>query len=326
MRFRQSGAAASTSSPAACDGRTAWREPFSGQHRTRRRGPANQMATARPRWSLAIFFILTYAVTWACWIPVVVTSTPATTRLRGLLWLFGVFGPSLVALALTARSDGRVGVRALLGRILQWRVGVRWYLFAVTYMAATKLAVAFAHRIMVGSWPRFGHEPPIVMLVAILISTPVQASEEIGWRGYALPRLAERIGFAGGSVVLGIIWACWHLPQFFLLGADTYRQSFPIWAIEVTAISVAIAWLYTHTNGSLLLAMLMHAAINNTKDIVPAGSLNPTDAFSLHASTVTYLTAACLWVTAAYFLVRMPVAGKLAWASNSQPDLPALGS
>jgi membrane protease YdiL (CAAX protease family) len=90
------------------------------------------------------------------------------------------------------------------------------------------------------------------------------------------------------------------------LAADTYGQSFPIWAAEVTALSVAIAWLYAHSNGSLLLTMLMHAAINNTKDIVPSGLANAKNAFSFHASPVTYLTAVCLWIAGTYFLVRMP--------------------
>lgn len=260
---------------------------------------------AKPTSSLLRFFILTYALTWVCWIPVVVWPTPAHTSLRQLLWLLGVFSPSLIALALTAQNGGAAAVRALLGRILQWQVSARWYLFAAGYMVVIKLAAALAHRMTAGSWPQFGHERPVVILVAILFSTPVQSGEEIGWRGYALPRLAEGMGLAGASVLLGLIWACWHLPQFFLSGADTYGQSFPLWALEVIALSVALAWLYAHTNGSLLLAMLMHAAINNTKDIVPSGIANAQNAFSLHVSLVMYFTTAFLWLTAAYFLVRM---------------------
>lgn len=256
--------------------------------------------------SVVTFFLLTFAATWACWIPVVAWLRLASTPSRASLWLLGVFAPSFVAVALTGWYEGATGVRALLGRIFQWRVSARWYVFAVSYMAMIKLAVALVHRVAIGSWPHFGHERPGVILIAILISTPVQAGEEIGWRGFALARLAERMGFARASVLLGLVWACWHLPQFFLHGADTYGQSFPIWSLEVVALSVAIAWLYTHTNGSLLLAMFMHAAINNTKDIVPSGTANATNAFSLHASPVLYLTAALLWVTAAYFLVRMP--------------------
>lgn len=252
------------------------------------------------------FFLLTYIVTWVCWIPVVAARTPAGMPLRTALWLLGVFAPSLVALALTARNEGAKGVVALLGRMFQWRVGAQWYLFAVSYMAAIKVGVALLHHMTTGSWPHFGHERPVVILVAILLSTPVQSGEEIGWRGFALPRLAQRIGFARASLLLGLIWACWHLPQFFLREADTYGQSFPIWSLEVTAMSVAIAWLYAHTNGSLLLVMLMHAAINNTKDIVPSGMTNAHSALSLHASLDMYLTAALLWLAAAYFLVRMP--------------------
>ncbi|HEX5424173.1 MAG TPA: CPBP family intramembrane glutamic endopeptidase [Candidatus Acidoferrales bacterium] len=254
---------------------------------------------------VGIFFLLTFLVTWACWIPVVRRLRPGTPA-SSALWLLGVFAPSLVALALTAWYEGTSSAKALLGRIVQWKVGGRWYLFALSYMVVIKLAVAVVHRLALGSWPRFGHEGPAVILIAILVSTPVQAGEEMGWRGYALPRLAKRMGFARASLLIGVVWAGWHLPQFFLRGADTYGQSFPIWSLEVIAMSVAITWLYTHTNGSVLLPMLMHSAINNTKDIVPSGAANATNAFSVHASSVLYLTAGLLWITAAYFLIRMP--------------------
>lgn len=256
--------------------------------------------------SVGKFFLLTFILTWACWIPVVTWPRLAGAPLRNSLWLLGVFAPSLVATGLTAWNEGVPGVKALLGRIFDWRVGARWYLFAVSFMAAIKLAVALLYRASTASWPRFGHEGPAIILIAIVLSTPVQAGEEVGWRGYALPHLAERMGFARASVLLGLVWACWHLPQFFFYAADTYRQSFPIWSLEVIALSIASAWLYTHTRGSLLLVMLMHAAINNTKDIVPSAAAQATTPFSLHASPVLYLTAALLWLAAAYFLLRMP--------------------
>ena len=222
------------------------------------------------------------------------------------LWLLGTFAPSLVALALTARKYGTTGVRTLIGRIFQWRLAVRWYVFAISYVAVIKLIVAVAHRMVIGAWPRFGHDGPVVMLVAILLSTPVQSGEEVGWRGYALPRLAQSMGYARGELLLGVLWACWHLPQFFVAAADTYRQSFPVWSLQVIALSVTMAWLYTKSNGSLLLMMLMHAAVNNTKDIVPSAVSNPAGTFSLHASLVMYLTVAVLWIAAIYFLVRLP--------------------
>jgi membrane protease YdiL (CAAX protease family) len=196
-------------------------------------------------------------------------------------------------------------MRTLLGRVLQWRVPARWYVFAVGYIAAIKLAVAFIHRVATGTWPRFGDLPWYVMAVAIVFSTPVQAGEEIGWRGYALPRLAARMGLASASVVLGVIWACWHLPLFFIPAADTYGQSFIVYLLQVTALSVAFAWLYSRTGASLLLPMLMHAAVNNSKDIVPSAVPGAAKPFALSTSLVAWLTVALLWVCAVYFLVRM---------------------
>ncbi len=262
--------------------------------------------------SLLKFFSLTYAVSWTCFITAVAlsgsfgSSVPALSGFRTPLLLLGTFAPSLVALWLTESTRGRAGTHALLRRIFDWRVGARWYMFAVSYMAAIKLAVALVHRVLTGSWPRFGNEAWYVIVAAIIISTPVQAGEEIGWRGYALPRLAVRLGFARASVLLGLIWAFWHLPLFFLTGIDKYGQSFPVWALSVTAMSVAITWLYAHTNGSLLLTMLMHSAVNQTLGIVPSAAANAANPYALSASLVAWLTAALLWITAVYFLVRMP--------------------
>jgi len=262
--------------------------------------------------SLLRFFLFTYAVTWACFITVVKLShvpaptVPALALIRGFLLLLGTFSPSLIALTMTARDEGRPGVRSLLRRMLQWRVSTRWYLFAIVYLPAIKLSVAVVYRIMTGSWPRFGAEPWYIIVVAIAISTPVQAGEEVGWRGYALPRLAGRFGFARAGLLLGVIWSAWHLPIFFLPGADKYGQSFPVWTLQVVALSVAITWLYAQTRGSLLLTMLMHSAVNQTVGIVPSANPNPGNPFSLGVSLVMWLTAAFLWVTALYFLVRMP--------------------
>jgi uncharacterized protein len=259
------------------------------------------------------FLALTFAVTWACFIPAAVLSgrlsiSDPASGLRALI-LLGTISPSLIALALTGRAEGAAGMRALLRRVLQWQVSARYYVFAVGYMAAVKLTAAAAHRFVTGSWPRFWEEPWYVMAAAITISTWVQAGEEIGWRGYALPRLAARWGLATGSIVLGVIWAVWHLPLFYLHGADTYGQSFAAYLLQVVAISIAMAWLYWRTHGSLLLVMLMHASINNTKGIVPTVPRLPADPLWPGASLTAWLTVAALWAVAAPILIRMQRGG-----------------
>jgi membrane protease YdiL (CAAX protease family) len=243
-------------------------------------------------------------VTWIAWAAAraILPSAPARAE---VLFLIGTFAPGLVAVTLTEWDEGRPGTLALLSRIFKWQVNARWYLFAVTYIAAIKLSVAVVLRVATGAWPRFGDESIFVMAAALLVSTWVQAGEEVGWRGYALPRLTERFGLAPASVILGIIWASWHLPLFFVRAGDQFGQSFPLYLLQVTALSVASAWLYWRTQGSLLLVMLLHAAVNNTKDIVPSAVQGATDAFALSTSRVAWLTVVFLWIAAGYFLIRM---------------------
>jgi len=183
--------------------------------------------------------------------------------------------------------------------------GTRWYLFALGYMIGVKLAAAFLYRLIVGGWPAFGHEPWYVLMLAIPFSTPVQSGEELGWRGYAPPRLASRFGLRWASLGLGAIWALWHLPFFFIAGVDKTGQSFPMYLLGTMAISVAMAWLYWRTAGSLLVTMLMHAAVNNTTGIVPTATAGATHPFSVNASLVAWHTLAIMWIVAAWCLRQM---------------------
>jgi membrane protease YdiL (CAAX protease family) len=262
------------------------------------------------RRALLKFFFITFAITWPCFSAVAAFSAGAAPNLailRAPILFLGIFAPSIVALSLTARAEGKEGVLALLRKLVQADVGIRWYLFAVSYMAAVKLIVALLHRVFLGAWPRFGAEAWYVMIATTIGSTIIggQSGEEIGWRGFALARLATRFGYGAGSIILGVIWALWHLPLFFVRDADTYGQSFILYTLQVTAISVAIAWLYQRTNGSLLLTMLMHSAINQTKNIVPSGLAGATNSFTFNASITGWLTVAVLWSGAGYFLFRM---------------------
>jgi membrane protease YdiL (CAAX protease family) len=250
------------------------------------------------------FFAASYAITWSLWLAS--RSMTAEVPLE-LLFLLGTFTPGFVALALTCRAAGRSGVEVLWQRLFDWDVPARWYVFAIGYIVSIKLIVAVLHRALAGAWPRFGNQPWYLMLAATVASTLVggQAGEELGWRGYALPRLAQRFGLGGASVLLGVLWAAWHLPLFFLAEAGTFNQSFPLYLLQVTALSVAMAWVYANTRGSLVPVMLLHAAVNNTKDIVPSAEANAASPWALSHSLVGWLTVALLWLCAGYFLLRM---------------------
>lgn len=253
---------------------------------------------------MTTFFLLTYLVSWICFVAGGVAPMP--NGLRGVVFTLGAFGPAIAALWITGRAGGKRAVAALLGRILHWEVGARWYVFAVGFMLAIKLTTALVLRLAVGSWPRFGAESWAIIAVAIVTSTPFQAGEEIGWRGYALPRLARRFGLARASLLLGVIWAFWHLPLFFLSGIDKTGQSFPVYVLQVTALSVVAAWLFARTNGSLLLTMLLHSAVNQTIGVVPSTVTGAARPFALSTSPVAWVTVTLLWACAAYLLWRMP--------------------
>ncbi len=260
---------------------------------------------------LLLFFALTYFVSWTLFTTAAAITGGTLSPPAGLpllsnaLFLLGVFAPSIVAVALTACADGHSGTSALLRGVLQWPAAARFYVFAVGYFAAIEIAAAVVHRVVVGTWPLLGGTPWYLMAGAIVVSTPVQAGEEIGWRGYALPRLASQVGLAPASIILGAIWACWHLPLFFIPGTNTSGASFPVYLLGVTALSVAMVWLYWRTNASLFMMMLMHAAINNTRDIVASPASAALHPFAVNGSLMTWLTGALLWICAAYFLVQM---------------------
>ena len=253
------------------------------------------------------FFLVTYAITWTCFgaaglllhTGAANSDQPVAVTALGLL---GTFAPSLTALGLSAR-EGRA--RHLLSGFGRTPTDARLYIFALAYMAVIKLAVAIAHRASIGSWPTFGKEPWYTIALAIVFSTPVQAGEEIGWRGFALPRLSKHFGLARASLLLGVVWACWHLPLFFIPLSSNYGQSFVVFAAGSVALSVALAWVYARSDGSLLIAMLMHAAVNQTVGIVPSSVPPRSNPFFVNGSLVGWLTDVLLWISAGYLLFRM---------------------
>lgn len=265
---------------------------------------------------MILYFAAVFILSWSLWL----AAEQSTVALLSTVMLYlGVFMPGIVAISLVRREQGTGGLRSLLARLVKADSGARWFAFALTFMAAVKLLVAVVLRLTTGTWPAFGAEPVPMMFLAAIGSTVIggQAGEELGWRGYALPRMAQSIGLGAASVLLGVIWAAWHLPLFFISHADTIGQSFPFYLLQVTALSVALAWLYMKTGGSLLLTMLFHAAINNTKDIVPSAFLQPASPWTLRATPVGWMTLGILWTCAVFFLVQMR--GDRTVARLSQP-------
>jgi len=250
-----------------------------------------------------LFFILTFVVAWLAW--GWAATLPPGALATALLFL-GTFAPGLVALAMVARERGRRGLQELWERVIDVRAPWQWYAFAIGYYVVLKLLAAVMHRVVAGAWPVFGTIPLVIIVVAIVINTPFQMGEEVGWRGYALPRLAARLGYVRGSLLLGVAWGVWHLPLFYVAGLANYGQAFWQYVFGSVALSVAMAWLFVNTRGSVGLAMLMHSAVDQTRGIVPTRLATPGNPLTVvDGSLVTWLVVGLLGISMIYFLVRL---------------------
>jgi hypothetical protein len=220
---------------------------------------------------LIAFFTFSYAMAWTIWILAGLLAPDLLTALA----LVGVWAPTVSAILLTGIISGKAGIRKLLRRGLYWRVGIQWYaivLFGIALIGAVAIAI---HVLLGGTVPQptvpagMSSEQlyiflPILYLSNIFIGGPI--AEELGWRGFALPKLQARIGALYAGLLIGVIWGLWHLPFFiFPEGASVIGNIPFVWYLPlVTAWSVLFTWIYNNTNGSVLMMILFHAAINTT--------------------------------------------------------------
>jgi len=163
-----------------------------------------------------------------------------------------------------ALTRGWAGVRDLLKSIVRWRVGLRWYALALLLPVAITLVALYLNALFGGTAPTAAdfaalYTLPLVFLSTALINGPF--TEEPGWRGYLLPRLQSKYTPLVASLIVGVIWASWHLP---LLVSDPTGQRPPLqFFVVVVAQSVVFTWVYNGTRGSVLLVILMHGAYNS---------------------------------------------------------------
>ena len=219
--------------------------------------------------ALVAFFVLAYALSWAWVIPLAVTHQVVE---RGQGWPThypALFGPAVAAFLVVAATTGRRGIAELLRRMVWWQVGWRWWLVALSPLAFLGIAVlgAWASGLSLPHLADFGlySGVPAAGLVGVVLLIIVGAfGEEIGWRGFALPRLQHRFSPLGASLILGTLWFAWHLPLFFVvatyraLGVGDYIGFF----IGLSCGAVVLTWVYNRSGGSILLVAIWHGLFN----------------------------------------------------------------
>ena len=229
------------------------------------------------RHPLAAFLVLTYGLSWALWIPLDIFRDATSGPFTSIALLIGSNVPSVVAIVLTAVGFGKGATRKLLGQLLIWRVGWRWYL---VLLAPTALVVGTITLVAVTrGGPTAALAMPLlnaIFFVAFMTFPGSAVGEEIGWRGFALPRLQARRTALTASLVVGSLHGLWHLPLWLRGDADHRLSAYPAFLIQALALAVIYTWLYNNTKGSLLIVALFHTATNAplTLVLLPLGIEN----------------------------------------------------
>jgi membrane protease YdiL (CAAX protease family) len=259
--------------------------PADAKEQTTMVAPQGLPGAARPgtalteflrRHSLIIGIALMFLLTW----PIDLSNSGVLPfKLPFALYIMLGWGFIVAALTMTGLTQGRHGVSALLKRFLIWRVGWPWYLVALLLLPAITLLAVVLNAALTQSaldfssvfaYKIFGPSANLPLFVLpFLLFDAITNGEEMGWRGYVLPRLQAKHSALLASLLVGVIWGLWHWPKFLAPGPTSL---FALFVVDTTAKAVLYTWLYNNTRGSLLLVTLFHAAGNTAGAFLPVAN------------------------------------------------------
>lgn len=258
---------------------------------------------------LLTMYIIMFTIAWSIMIPRALYSQGIlSTPLPGFLDILTGWSPAIAAIVVSAVVSGREGVRALLGRLLIWKVGARWYLVGTFLLALIILGGIGLHVLFGGAMPVIPAagtpvwQVALIFLLFVLLGFLIN-TEEIAWRGFALPHLQAGYGALLASLFIAVPEVLLHLPLFWV--QDSFYRNVGLgW---FTAFSVAAVFVYTYvfnrTKGSLLIVTLLHASQNAWSSLLSDNSPRP-----------FYFTVALFWILAIILIVTTK--GSLGYSSD----------
>lgn len=227
------------------------------------------------RHPLLSYFLIAFVFSWLVFLPGPLTYYGVlglSSQLVGYLAIAGLLGPALAGFVMSAATEGVAGVGDLLRRMVLWRVGIGWYLFAILGIPAVMvLATIVLHPGALASLDFSAQPFALPYLIAfvsmVLIGGPL--FEEPGWTGFAQPRLQRLHGPLLGGLILGGLWALWHLPGY-LIPSQKLTDipprgtvlDFVVFALALVGLRLVIMWVVNNTRSSVLMAVLTHASWN----------------------------------------------------------------
>lgn len=230
---------------------------------------------------LTAFVLLALGITWAAWAPAAADSHGLLPielgAAEGPLYLLGGVGPMVAAWLVLRAQHGSAAERRLFAPLARWRVHPGWYLLAL----AGPVLLALGALAVIGRFAAVVAELDVswtwvwVLVIRLLAAVP----EEVAWRGFALPRWQARYGALGASLIIGVVWALWHLPL--LLDRDNVMSTYPVvlYAFSVLATSVVYTSVFNSTGGSVVILTVLHGAGNAAGDVFFGDDATLWDAF-----------------------------------------------
>jgi uncharacterized protein len=275
--------------------------------------PQRGIKVVLARHPLASFFLIAFAFSWLLFLPGplmyygVLNLNPSVL---GVLGIAGLLGPIFSGFVMTATTEGRAGVGDLLRRIVLWRVGLRWYLFALLGIPVVMLLGTLLRPGALGSFDLSAQPFTLAYIIAfvsmVLIGGPL--FEEPGWTGFAQPRLQRLHGPLLGGLMLGILWALWHLPGFLIPSQNLTDipprgtvLDFVVFSLALVGLRFIIMWVVNNTRGSVLMAILTHASWNT---FYSAALIGLFPARSVLGSYVNLTIASCVLALVIIALTR----------------------
>jgi uncharacterized protein len=261
--------------------------------------PATPHGGLLARHPLIFYFLIAYAGTWLVTVPVALSANGVGLLPFGIpegsvffvsaAWVF--LGPTLAAFIMTGTTEGRAGIRRLLHRYVLWRVGLRWYLLVLIGPPVIVLLVTIVLPGALASFQTLAPLDPLLLLVSfpLVLIFGGALFEEGGWRGFALPRLQRLHGPFVGTLILGILWACWHLPLFWITvwGTPPTILNMILYIPSVIFMTVVFTWVFNNTKGSLIVVILLHTSFDVL--VGPVGLLFPASVVTSYGGAVPLL-------------------------------------
>lgn len=244
------------------------------------------------------YFLFTFAFSWIIWLPgILVTKGIIKLPVSNMIIVgAGSFGPLLASFMLTFHEGGRQGIKHLFAKAVSLDFRKIW-LIPTFFMLPILIGSSFLIYVFINGSEGIPQlqliSQPLMIIPAFIASFFIfgAVQEEFGWRGYALDRMQARWNALVSSLILGGIWAIWHLPLFFIEGTGQSKISFTLFFVGTFGVTVIYTWLYNNTGKSILIALLFHAMHNTSYNIFPITLLPYPDKAFLYLTILQSIAA-----------------------------------